>query len=69
MSIVPVPESATLCGLVAVLSLIDSVALRAPSALGVKPIAIVQVRPGASPIPPGGQVVFRWRRIQPGRKR
>ena len=53
--IVPVLVNATCCGLVGVLSETDSVALRTPSVLGVKPIAIVQVRPGASP--PGGQVV------------
>ena len=55
ISIVPVPERATCCGLVGVLSLTDSVALRAPKAPGVKRIAIVQVWPGASP--PDGQVV------------
>ena len=55
MSTVPVPNSATCCGLVAVLSLTESVALRAPSASGVKPIAIVHVRVGESP--PAGQVV------------
>ena len=54
--IVPLPLSATLCGLVAVLSLSVSVARRAPRSRGVKPIAMVQVRPGASPLPSDGQV-------------
>jgi hypothetical protein len=53
--IVPVPVNATCCGLVGVLSVSVSVALRAPSVLGVKPIAIVQVAKCGSP--PGGQVV------------
>lgn len=53
--IVPVPLTATLCGLVAVLSLIDSVPLLAPIALGVNPMAIVQLARCASPL--GGQVV------------
>src|SRR5208337_1753512 len=47
---------ATLCGLDAVLSEIISVARRASRSRGVKPIAIVQLWPGASPIPPDGQV-------------
>ena len=49
ISTVPLPVSATLCGLVEVLSTIESVAPRAPSALGVKPIAIVQLVSGAIP--------------------
>src|ERR1035437_3131613 len=56
MSTVPVPLAVTCCGLVAVLSLTVSVAERAPVSLGVKPIAIVQVPVGASPLPPDGQV-------------
>src|SRR5260370_15843223 len=52
---VPVPLAATCCGLVPVLSLTESVALCGPSALGVKPIAMVQLKVGASP--PGGQLV------------
>src|SRR5260370_21490298 len=55
MSATPVPLAATCCGLLAALSWTDSVALCGPSALGVNPIAIVQVIVGASP--PPGQVV------------
>jgi len=55
MSAVPVPLTATLCGLVDVLSKTCSVALRVPSAFGVNPIAILQLRPCASPV--GGQVL------------
>src|SRR5277367_1613890 len=47
--------SAMCCWLVGVLSSIDSVALRAPSAFGVNPIVIVQLASGASPAV--GQVV------------
>jgi len=53
--IVPVPLTATLCGLLDALSLTDSVALCSPSALGVNPIAIVQVARCANP--PAGHVV------------
>ena len=49
------PLTATCCGLAAALSLIESVALCGPSALGVKPIAIVQLPKCASPA--GGQLV------------
>ena len=55
MSIVPVPLTGTCCGLVAVLSLTERVALCGPRALVVNPIAIVQVARCASP--PGGQLV------------
>jgi hypothetical protein len=54
--VVPFPLSATLCGLVAVLSEIDRLdPPRAPGVFGVKLIVMAHVRPGASP--PGGQVV------------
>jgi hypothetical protein len=55
MSTVPVPVAATCCGLLAVLSVTEIVALCGPSPLGVNPIAIVQLAKCASP--PPGQVV------------
>jgi hypothetical protein len=55
MSTVPVPLAATCCGLLDALSLTESVALCAPSVLGVNPIAIVHVAKCANP--PPGQVV------------
>src|ERR1019366_817546 len=50
----PVPDSATFCAPVPALSWSVSVALLAPSALGVNPTAIVHLPLGASP--PTGQV-------------
>src|SRR5437867_1101970 len=47
----PVPTSATACGLPAALSVMVSVALREPAALGVNETAIAQAPPGASVVP------------------
>jgi hypothetical protein len=44
---VPVPESETVCGLPGALSLIDSVPVRVPVAVGVKVTDIVQFAPAA----------------------
>jgi hypothetical protein len=48
---VPVPERATVCGLPAALSVIVTIADRAPVAVGVKVTAIVQVAPAATLVP------------------
>ena len=48
---VPVPESATVCGLPAALSVIVTIADRAPTAVGVKVIMIVQFAPAATLVP------------------
>ena len=53
---VPVPESATLCGLPAALSLIVTLALRLPVAVGENVTLSVQVAPAASVLGLSGQV-------------
>ena len=50
----PAPVSETVCGLLLALSVIDSVPLRLPVALGVKVTLMVQLAPGASEL---GQVL------------
>jgi len=50
-SYIPVPDNATFCGLPAALSLTPKAALRAPVALGLNLILIVQLAPAANELP------------------
>jgi hypothetical protein len=50
-TIVPVPESATVCGLPVALSLIDRLAVRPFLANGVKVMLMVQLAPAATDVP------------------
>ncbi len=53
---IPVPLRLTLCGLPAALSVIDSVPVRVPVAVGVKVTLMVQLAPAATEAPQ----VFVW---------
>jgi len=53
-----VPESGTVCGLFAALSVIVRAPVRAPSCSGVKVILIVQLLPAASVVPQGFELVI-----------
>jgi hypothetical protein len=55
--VTPVPVSATDCGLLAALSEIEIVALRAPVAAGLKLAVMVQLAPAASELVLPGQVL------------
>lgn len=48
---VPVPESATVCGLPVALSVIVTIADRAPAVVGAKVTVIVQFAPAATLVP------------------
>ena len=55
----PVPESGNDCGLVVALSVMESVAVRLPSAVGLKTTVMVQVFPEPSVLGVNGQVVVK----------
>jgi hypothetical protein len=56
-ALVPLPLRATVCGLPEALSVIDTLALRVPVAVGVKVTLIVQFDPAASVLDPLGHVL------------
>src|SRR5215831_13124139 len=53
---VPVPDKFTFCGLPGALSVIDNIAVRDPSCVGLKVMLIVQLAPAATELPH----VFVW---------
>jgi hypothetical protein len=60
LALVPVPDSATVCGLVAALSVMLTAALRDPVAAGVKVMLIVHLAPAATLLP---QVLVCWKSL------